>query len=43
MDRKITRDLMMALRPWLTEPVALIKQKPDLIAETRNCMDGYSY
>ena len=41
MDRKITRDLMMALPPWLTEAMALIRQKPDLMIQMRNCMDGY--
>src|SRR5215204_6232914 len=26
---------------WLTEAMALIRQKPDLMTQMRNCMDGY--
>jgi hypothetical protein len=40
MDSKTTRNLTMALRPWLAEAIEVIKLRPDIIAAMRKSADG---
>jgi len=39
-DPNTTNALTAALRPWVQQALAYIKQRPDLTAELAKCMDG---
>ena len=39
-DPNTTNALTAALRPWVQQAPAYIKQRPDLTAELAKCMDG---